>query len=177
LIVTRLTNQLDIAAIPADGTGKLHDIVASDALELNPALSPNGRWLAYSSGRSGKNEIWVQRYPDGTAVRLTNNGGYEPVWSADGRELFYRQGDAVMAVAVEAGDELSFGAPALLFSGPFVGLRRSESRTYDVARNGQFLMILPTEDSRPAASMTPATIVVVQNFGEELRQRVRPRRN
>jgi hypothetical protein len=82
-----------------------------------------------------------------------------------------------MAVAVEAGDELSFGVPARLFTGPFVGLSRTESRSYDVAPNGQFLMILPAEESRPAAPAAPATIVVVQNFGEELRQRVRPRPN
>ena len=53
----------------------------------------------------------MQGYPDGVPVRVSSTGGYEPLWSADGRELFYRQGNAVMAVAVELGAEFSFACP------------------------------------------------------------------
>ena len=169
LVVTRLTNRGDIAAIPVAAAAEVRDVAASDSSELSPALSSNGRWLAYVSDRSQQNEIWVQRYPEGAPVRVSSGSGYEPRWSADGRELFYRQGDAVMAVAVEAGDEFSFGEPKALFSGPFV--RRVDARSYDVARDGRFLMILSGEENRAAA---PGTIIVVQNFGEELKQRVRP---
>jgi hypothetical protein len=103
-------------------------------------------------------------------VRVSSGGGEEPLWSADGRELFYRQGDAVMAVAVEADNEFSYAAPKTLFSGPYAR-RTGLGRDYDVATDGRFLMILQGDDTRPVA---PASIVVVQNFGEELKQRVRP---
>jgi serine/threonine-protein kinase len=171
LVVTRFTNRGDIAAIPAAATTEVRDVVASDSAEFGPALSPNGRWLAYVSDRSGQNEIWVQKYPEGAPVRVSSSGGDEPLWSADERELFYRQGDAVMATAVETGDEFSFAAPKLLFSGPYARRVGYRARDYDVARDGRFLMILREDDKRAAA---PATIVVVQNFGEELKQRVRP---
>ena len=69
----------------------------------------------------------------------------EPVWSADGRELFYRRGQAMIAVAVEnKGNDFSFAPPQQLFSGPFVQISEA-SRSYDVARDGRFLMMLPAD--------------------------------
>jgi len=164
-------NSPDIIAIPATGTADARQVVASDYLEFDPALSPNGRWLAYVSDRTGGFEIWVQGYPDGVPVRVSRDGGLEPQWSRDGRELFYLQGNAMMAVAVDTGDAFSFDAPAQLFSGRYFQRPGPAVRTYDVASDGRFLMILPGDENSAAA---PASIVVVQNFSEELKERVRP---
>jgi serine/threonine-protein kinase len=161
----------DIVAAPAAPGGEIRDVVATDSREYDAALSANGRWLAYVSDRTGQGEIWVQPYPEGVPVRVSNAGGYEPLWSADGRELFYRQGNAVMVVSVDAGAEFSFGAPRMLFTGPYVQRADPYSSGYDVARDGRFLMILPGDENAAAA---PASIVVVQNFAEELKRRVRP---
>jgi hypothetical protein len=161
----------DIAAMTATSAGELRNIVASDSAENDPALSPDGRWLAYVSNRTGQGEVWVQEYPDGVPVRVSSGGGYEPRWSPDGRELFYRQGNAVLAVVVEAGAEFSFATPQRLFSGPYDQRPGPGARGYDVARDGRFIMILPGNET---AATTPASIVVVQNFAEEIRQRVRP---
>ena len=87
--------------------------------EYDPALSPNGRWLAYASNRTGQTEVWVKGYPDGAPLRVSRNGGYEPRWSLDGRELFYLQGRSMMAIAVETEAEFSFDAPVELFTGPY----------------------------------------------------------
>jgi hypothetical protein len=114
----------------------------------------------------------VQGYPDGVPVRVSGDGGYEPLWSADGSELLYRQGAAMMAAAVETGGEFSFAAPKQLFSGGYQQNPAPGARAYDVARDGRFLMILPQADENRAA--TSGSIVVVQNFTEELKQRVRP---
>ena len=171
LIFTRLAGNGDIVESPVAATGEVRDVVASDSSEYDPALSPNGHWLAYVSDRTGQVEIWVQGYPEGAPVRVSSNGGYEPLWSADGRELFYRQADVVMTVAVETGNEFLFAAPKPLFSGPYVQTPRPNARGYDVAHDGRFLMILRGDENRAAAL---PTIVVVQNFGEELKQRVRP---
>jgi serine/threonine-protein kinase len=162
----------DIIAAPAAGTGEVRKVVASEFSEFDPALSPNGRWLAYVSNRTGQDEIWVQGYPEGVPVRVSGNGGYEPLWSADGRELFYRQGAAMMAASVETGAEFSFAAPKQLFTGDYLGNAAPGVRGYDVARDGRFLMILPqANEGRAPAS---ASVIVVQNFTEELKQRVRP---
>ncbi len=77
----------------------------------------------------------------------------------------------MLAVVVETGSEFSFAAPKPLFSGPYVQRQDPFSRGYDVARDGRFLMILPGDEKRATAS---SSIVVVQNFAEELKARVRP---
>jgi serine/threonine-protein kinase len=170
LILSRFAG--DIVATAAATTSEIRMVVASDSNEYDPALSPDGRWLAYVSNRSGESEIWVQGYPTGGPQRVSSNGGYEPLWSVDGSELFYRQGDAVMAVAVDTDAEFPFAAPQPLFSGPFVQDPNPGTRSYDFARDGRFLMILPGDDNAAG----PASIVVVQNFGEEIKRRVRPNR-
>ncbi len=172
LILTRRgPGGADIVAVPASSDGEVRKVVASEFTEYDPALSPNGRWLAYVSDRTGVGEIWVQGYPEGVPVRVSRNGGYEPLWSRDGRELFYWQGNAMMAVAVQTDESFTFSTPVQLFSGRYLTVPSDDARSYDVARDGRFLMILPGNESTAAA---PRSIVVVQNFGEELKQRVRP---
>jgi len=162
----------DIIVAPIGVGGEVRKVVASEFNEFDPALSPNGRWLAYASNRTGRDEIWVQGYPDGVPVRVSSNGGYEPLWSADGRELFYRQASAMMAAAVETGAEFSFATPQELFKGNYLSNAAPGARGYDVAHDGRFLMILPQADESRAPVL--GSIVVVQNFTEELKQRVRP---
>jgi serine/threonine-protein kinase len=159
----------DILATPATAEGEVRDVVVTDDAELDPALTPNGRWLAYVSNRTGVLEVWVKGYPDGVPVRVSRNGGYEPRWSADGSELFYLQGTAMIAVPVETEGEFSFGTPTQLFSEPYFTQQGAFTRSYDVARDGRFLMIqLPgTGDAAVVSS-----IVVVENWTEELKQRV-----
>jgi Tol biopolymer transport system component len=160
----------DVAALPLTGSGELRPIAASDYREFDPALSPNGRWLAYVSNRTGRDEIWVQGYPDGVPVRVSSNGGYEPQWSADGRELFFRAGEAMMAVDVETGEEFSFATPQQLFAGSYVQSVSPGSRGYAVARDGRFIMIQAANQVDESAR---SSIVVVQNFTEEIKQLTR----
>jgi serine/threonine-protein kinase len=161
----------DIRAGPAAG-GEARDVVATGYDAFDAALSPDERWIAYVSDRTGQGEVWVQGYPEAVAapVRVSGGGGYEPRWSADGKELFYRQGSSMYAVAVELDAELSFEAPVLLFSGTFLGTPAPETRSYDVARDGRFLMIQPEDTA--GANVAPASIVVVQNWFEELKRLV-----
>jgi serine/threonine-protein kinase len=160
----------DIAVLPVTGEGPPLKVVATDYAEMDPALSPDGRWLAYASNRTGRLEVWVQRYPEGVAVRVSRDGGFEPHWSGDGRELYYLQGDAVLAVTVQTADELSFSAPTKLFSGPYLMNPAAVFRSYDVARDGRFLML--EAPGGAAASASSVGIVVVQNFTHELERRV-----
>ena len=104
-------------------------------------------------------------------MRVSANGGDEPQWSADGRELYYRRGQTMMVVAVRINsDDFSFAPPQELFSGPFAPASSLFRRSYDVARDGRFLMLLPADAN---SARTTASIIVVQNFVEELKRRVR----
>lgn len=154
------------------GGGGTRNVIATAYNEFDAAVSPDGNWVAYVSDRTGQGEIWVQRYQDGAhaPIRVSGSGGYEPRWSADGKELFYLQGSSMYAVAMDAEGELLFGAPELLFNGSFLETPSPETRSFDVARDGRFLMIQAEEAT--AANDGPPNIVIVQNWFEELKRRV-----
>ena len=171
LLVRAASGNPDIAAVAIDGDDGLRDIIATPYLEFDATWSPNGRWLAYVSDRSGQNEIWVQAYPDGVPVRVSPNTGFEPRWSADGRELFYLRGATMMAVAVNTTeDEFSFSVPERLFDTRLAAFPTAPNTSYDVARDGRFLMLEPQTEGDGARA--ESQIVVVQNFAEEVARRV-----
>lgn len=109
--------------------------------ESAPALSPDGRWLAYQSDETGRTEVYVRPYPErGARVSISLQGGTEPVWARTGRELFYRTGDSLMAATIEPGATFAVSAPRLLFRGSFMA--GEGFREYDVTPDGsQFIML------------------------------------
>jgi serine/threonine protein kinase/Tol biopolymer transport system component len=137
--------------------------------EAVPRFSPDGRWLAYVSNESGHNEIYVQPYPGpGGKWQISTEGGREPVWNRNGRELFYRSGDKMMAVEITAQPSFIVGKPRMLFEGRYRPTPAT-SPNYDVSPDGQrFLMLKPVEQ----AQSTPTQINVVLNWFEELKRRV-----
>jgi Tol biopolymer transport system component len=155
---------------------KVSPLLADDASEeLDAALSPDGRWLAYEARENkGKPQIWVRPFPDVNSGRwqVSRDGGTRPVWSKGGRELVFMAATALntggaplMAVDIETTPGFHAGNPAQLLPGPyFSGLA---GRTYDLAPDGQkFLMItLPVGASA-------SHVIVVQNWFDELRRKV-----
>jgi Tol biopolymer transport system component len=129
-------------------------------------FSPDGRWLAYVSNESGRDEVYVQAFPGpGGKWQISSGGGTEPVWSRGGRELVFRRAEKMMAAAVTAGQTFSAENPRTLFEGRFVPTRRGEA-AYDVAPDGErFLMVQREEQS------VPTRIDVVLNWFEDLERR------
>jgi serine/threonine-protein kinase len=158
----------DLIGLPVGGTGTRRAIVQTDNTEgqQGAALSPDGRSLAYVSDITGQAEVWVQPYPGpGAPVRVSPGGGVEPVWARNGRELFYLQGDRLMAVVIASQASFSFSPPTQLFEGRY--RRGGQPPSYDVAQDGRFLML-----KSPDAQAITAHFVVVLNWFEELRRRV-----
>ncbi len=124
---------------------------------FSPGASGAPRWVAYSSDESGRSEVYVQSYPAGTnRIAVSEGGGSTPMWSSDGKELFYLTGDAVVAVAVRP--DGTFGAPRKLFDRSNYYLRYG----YDVSPDGQrFLMIRRDEGS------VPRQLNVILNWSDE----------
>jgi serine/threonine protein kinase len=129
-----------------------------------PVTDPNGRsWIAYTSNETGRTEIYVESYPPGALKRtISTNGGMQPRWRRDGKELFYISDDqALMAVDVTVGSTLSFGAPRELFQThlSMKGTLVYRMLRYDATRDGKrFLINTELESSQAAA---PPVIVVV----------------
>jgi len=136
-----------------------------------PQFSPDGRWLAYASDESGRREIYVQPYPGpGGKWQISTDGGNEPLWNRNGRELFYRINDKMMAVDISTQPGFAAGKPRQLFVGPYLKNAAGYARpNYDVSLDGQrFLMVKPIEQEQVA----PAQIIVVLNWTEELKRLV-----
>jgi hypothetical protein len=136
--------------------------------EATPQFSPDGRWLAYVSNESGRDEIYVQPFP-GRARKwpISTEGGSQPRWSRSGRELFYRSGGKMMAVDIASRPSFVAGSPRLLFEAPFV-TAGDHLISYDVAPDSQrFLGIREINPDPPATQIN-----VVLNWLEELKRRV-----
>ena len=167
LYTARVPGNQDIWRLPVGGEPEA--FLETQFNERGPRLSPNGNWLAYVSNQAGEYRIQVTAFPDGGQVFPVSTGpGTEAVWSRDGRELFYRNGNQLWVVEVETEGGFTWGIPTLLFEGPYmtdpygVGVPN-----YDVSLDGQqFLMV-----RSPEAAETPG-FVVVENWFEELKQLV-----
>jgi eukaryotic-like serine/threonine-protein kinase len=146
--------------------------------ESYPQISPNGRWLAYASTEEGQDEVYVVPFPEVTKQgksKVSIDGGYGALWSPDGREIFYRNGDFVMAVAVETEPVFKItGRPQKLFSGKYFSGSGLQSKfpIWDVHPDGKrFLMVKETE-STASATGGPRKINIVVNWFEDLKKLV-----
>jgi serine/threonine protein kinase/Tol biopolymer transport system component len=130
----------DIRILEQDGTAR--DFIVTEFNERSPAFSPDGRWIAYTSDRSGQTEVWVTSFPDREVTRqVSTGGGRVPLWARDGGEIFYRWGKAVLAVSLRTQPTLDVGVPRELFRGSYLAdAEVSGSQDYDVAADGRFLM-------------------------------------
>jgi Tol biopolymer transport system component len=138
---------------------------------VQPQISPDGRWIAYASGESGQNEVYVRPFPEVNKGKwqVSTSGGSSPIWSPDGRELFYISNEnSVMATAVTTKPAFSLGTPKALFRSKYVSPNTTDSGTpWDIGPDGKrFLMI------KSAADAGPRKINIVLNWFEELKQRV-----
>ena len=153
-----------------DGSGwEPHPFLQTPSRENVPRLSPDGRYVAYVSDESGQAEVYVQPFPEGgRKVTVSSNGGRKVRWSRDGKELFYVEGQTLVAVSVLTSPTFSVGSATRLFEHP--GLRDGFNYApYDVSADGQrFILAEPVGESAEAPE---PSIRVVENWFEEFRGR------
>ena len=159
----------DIVRISLDSSGPPVPFGSSRATDFGPRFSPDGRWAALTSAESGRMEVYVRSYPDATAkLQVSVGGGAGPIWSADGRKLYYLSGDAVIAARLETGTaavrvlgrDTAFRSPArgrieVAFGAPEV----------DITRDGSRAVV-------PAGTATTFELIVVPNWLREFRERL-----
>jgi serine/threonine protein kinase/Tol biopolymer transport system component len=141
---------------------RLRPLIQSPYWTQASKISPDGRWLAYISNETGRWEVYVQPFPDlGAKWQISSDGGGHPRWEPrHGRELFYTNGNKMMAVAIRTTPTFAADKPRMLFSRPY------EDFDYDVGPDGRFIMV-ERGQSRPTTQIT-----LVQNWTEELKRRV-----
>jgi Tol biopolymer transport system component len=146
---------------------KVTPILNTPVIETQPTVARNGEWLAYMALRDGRPGVYVERYSTLSDRRMLSTGtGVLPVWSDDGREIYYFEPGTQQLMSVSVAQGGVFGTPKPLFKQPLYQLRAW--RTYDVMPDGRFVMILRSIDGEVAVP----TPMVVQNWSEELKRRV-----
>jgi hypothetical protein len=152
---------------PAD----IRPLIQTGFQEFSPVISPDGRWLAYDSNESGRAEVYVRPFPavDQGRWQVSVDGGIEPRWSPDGRELFFAADGGAgprnfWSVAVQSKAGFVAGTPVVIAT-----LENRASSSYDIARDGRLLVAVPTSATPLAAR---SQLVVVQNWFDELKARM-----
>ena len=149
----------DIMTLPLTGERKPEPYVQTKYVELNPSFSPDGRWVAYRSDESGRQEIYVQGFPERRGKWLVSSaGGFNPYWRADGKELYWGASDnTLMATAVELqGTGIRVGRTETLFRLPGIGFQPS--------RDGRRFLVLEPEGGQ----LPDRPLVVIQNWAANL---------
>jgi len=141
----------------------------------SPKFSPDGRWLAYCSSETKQPQVFVQAFPGpGAKIQVSNDGGTDPVWKRTGGEIYFRNGDKMMAVAVSTTPTFAAGHPRILWEGHYshgmsasCGPPGATSSNYDVTADGErFLMI---KDEAPDTAVSKE-IIVVLNWADEVKR-------
>ena len=152
----------DIRVLPMTEPGKPIPVVATPANESGPAFSPDGKWLLYSSDESGQSEVYVQAFPGpGGKSRVSTQGGREPMWRGDGREIYYlTSARQLMAAAFEPGMPPRLGLPSKLFDAPVIRDTYVRNR-YQPSPDGQKFLLNKIEGE----TQVGATTVVLDWLG------------
>ena len=152
----------DIAVEAEDGRGSLTPLVNSRFREVSASFSPDGEWLTYCSDESGRWEIYVQPLNDaGEKIQLSTGGGEEPVWGRNGKEIFFRSGDSLLAAPVNSLRPVDIGTPKPVARGFFEKTPIVPGPTYDVTADGQrFLMT----EGRPERVNARSLNIILNRF-------------
>ncbi len=165
-------NVRDIGMVAIDGDAEPTWLLETEFLERNAELSPDGNWMAYESNESGDFEIYVSPFPNTSAGKqqVSRNGGRFPLWSRDGRELFYVESGGqprLMAVPVDTSAAFASGNPEAVVDFPYFS--GNPGRPYDVSPDGRRFLVIASAGSNGEAG---PQIITVLNWTEELKQRV-----
>jgi hypothetical protein len=159
LVITDAGGTFDIRVLdPSSGT--VSPLFASPtAAEYGASISADGRYIAYTSTETGTDEIFVETYPPGRGKwQVSSAGGQSPVWSRDGREIYFIAGESLMAVPIETREVFRAGVPRQLFAGRY-DLGTPPGRTYDVGPDGRFVLI-----KRTFVASAPRELLVIDGW-------------
>lgn len=157
---TKPNGDVDLALLSLVGKSEARPLIQTAFQEVGAAISPDGRYVAYSTNESGRFEVYVQAFPSlGSKVRVSIDGGIAPTWSSEGLEIYFQNGETILAASVTPRPPFSASRPKQVFEGSF-------RPPWAVAPDGRFLMIRQSEEETSSRQIN-----VVLNWTEELKRR------
>jgi serine/threonine-protein kinase len=158
---------VDVWLLTGGGPWKRQNLIRTPFKDDQAMFSPDGRALAWVSTDAGREQVYVRPYPGSGRTLVSPDGGFEPVWSRSGAELFYRNGTRFFAVPVSTKGGITVGQPAVLFEGDYErGAITPGIPAYDVAPDGRFIVV-----TSAGAAESPSRLDVVMNWVEDLKRR------
>ncbi len=165
LLFSTSLNEADLWTAPLAAPKEAKPFLATPFHESDGAFSPDARWVAYQSDESGKSEIYVRDFPGGgNRFQVSIDGGSEPVWGKNGKELFYRADKKLISLPVKLGAEFVPGPPRVLFQGDFA--KGGQVPAYDVSSDGQRFYFVQQDPK----TQELARINVIVNWSEEVKR-------
>jgi serine/threonine protein kinase/Tol biopolymer transport system component len=164
---------MEVRVVSSEGDHSIEKLISGPFNAGGAQFSPDGRWMAYVSDESGRNEVYLRQYQEpANRVQISVAGGTQPMWSKTGRELFFRNGNELLAVNITPGSNVTAGKPVVLFSKAMPestsGRMYSISGDYDVSKDGErFVIPKPNPES---ADSTRARVIL--SWFSELKQRL-----
>jgi Tol biopolymer transport system component len=158
---------MDIFMLQMEGDSVPVPLFNSQFNETHPIISPDGHRLAYVSDETGREEVFVCTFPDlGEVKQISTEGGREPLWAPDGKEIYYRDitGNKLMSVTILDDESFGISLPELVFEGRFQVGGGAWGRDYDISPDGERLIMILREETIPEVSQ----INIVRNWTEEL---------
>jgi hypothetical protein len=143
-----------------DGDHAPRPFIKTPFIERAPAISPDGKWLAYQSNESGRFEVYVVAFPQGDRKRqISTEGGFSPIWARTGRELFYQTGTALMATSVTTEPEFVAERAHVIFKGRYEG-------TFDISPDDRRFLLIKSLTQEASATQVNLGL----NWFEELKR-------
>jgi len=138
-------SSFNILTLSLRDPAEMRTILQTPAYEGGARLSPDGQWMTYVSNESGRNEVYLRPFPGaGERLQVSTDGGTQAIWNPNGREIFYRIDDKMMAVDVTTSPALKLSSPKLLFEARYAYGAGITIPNFDVSRDGQrFIMVKP----------------------------------
>jgi Tol biopolymer transport system component len=158
------TTGRDIYVLPLSGEKEPYAFLDTEYNERDAQFSPDGKWVAYESDETGRYEVYVKKFPSGSKVQISNNGGLDPRWHPEGKELFYIAPDGkMMAASIKIFDQTAVpDTPVELFHPNIVRSSTPTKAQYAIAPDGRFLINIVVEESMP--------ITIVTNWASSLKE-------
>jgi serine/threonine protein kinase len=171
-----LPDRMDIGMLSMEGDHEHILLLTEEYVEMQPKISPDGRWMAYTAMESDNWGVYVRPFPDVNKGKwqVSTGIGIGPLWSPDGKELFYRSPDGIMAVPVDTEPTFKLGKPKVLFPDTYISLLRggNEGHAWDIHPDGKRFLMMKLAALESTDEISRPNIIIVQNWFEELKERV-----
>jgi serine/threonine protein kinase len=169
-------DRMDIGMLLMEGDHEHKPLLTEEYVEMQPKISPDGRWMAYTASESDNWGVYVRPFPDVNKGKwqVSPDIGIGPLWSPDGKELFYRSPDGIMAVPVDTEPTFKLGKPKVLFPDTYISLLGGgfEGHAWDIHPDGKRFLMMKLGAVGSTEETSRPNINIVLNWFEELKQRV-----